>query len=663
MSRALSSSSRKRPFDKILIANRGEIACRVIRTAKKLGIKTVALYSVADGPDAIHASMANEAYLVGTGPKPSESYLLQDRVIEIAINSGAQAIHPGYGFLSENSSFSTAVQEAGISFIGPSASAILAMGSKSHSKIIMENAKVPTTPGYHGDEQDPQYLFHEAVTSVGFPLLIKATMGGGGKGMRLVLNESDFLEALESCKRESQAAFGDARVILERYLVHPRHIEIQVMADTHGNVVHLHERDCSLQRRHQKIIEEAPSNLSSELRQMMGDTAVKAAKAVNYVNAGTVEFLLDTQSNDGDFYFCEMNTRLQVEHPVTEMITEQDLVEWQLRIAAGEELPIKNQDLIPCIGNSMEARIYAENPAKDFLPATGHVWHHHPPFPPNIGGKNVRVDTGLQEGKDISVYYDPMISKLIVHGKDREEARVRLIESLQNYQIAGVPTNIPFLIKCAQHPVFAEAGAINTGFLDDYADDVKAATYTSPMDRAVCGLVASLALEARCATDLSTTQQNIGPWSTSSGSWRLGTRHERVLKIGEETFPMTLKASFHTDKTLRVLVNGSEKQEYIAISKNRASSVLAMEGKGSIFVKAPMPGTITRMNFQEGDNVGKSDVILVMEAMKMEHAVTAKMAGIISKLSCEVGDIINDSDVLCVLREDTLVDNTHAAKV
>jgi 3-methylcrotonyl-CoA carboxylase alpha subunit len=415
-----------------------------------------------------------------------------------------------------------------------------------------------------------------------------------------------------------------------------------------------------------------------------------------------------------------------VEHPVTEMITKQDLVEWQLRIAAGEELPIKDQDLIPCIGNSMEARIYTENPAKDFLPATGHVWHHHPPFPPNIGGKNVRVDTGLQEGKDISVYYDPMISKLIVHGKDREEARVRLIESLQNYQIAGVPTNIPFLIKCAQHPVFAEAGAINTGFLDDYADDVKAATYTSPMDRAVCGLVASLALEARCATDLSTTQQNIGPWSTSSGSWRLGTRHERVLKvaescvdddnvkitcnhdgsfsfdskIGEETFPMTLKASFHTDKTLRVLVNGSEKQEYIAISKvciidgkievnlwpteksqlginavrmvfehplyskqNRASSVLAMEGKGSIFVKAPMPGTITRMNFQEGDNVGKSDVILVMEAMKMEHAVTAKMAGIISKLSCEVGDIINDSDVLCVLREDTLVDNTHAAKV
>jgi len=409
-----------------------------------------------------------------------------------------------------------------------------------------------------------------------------------------------------------------------------------------------------------------------------------------------------------------------VEHPVTEMITEQDLVEWQLRIAAGEELPIKDQNMIPCVGNSMEARIYAENPAKDFLPATGHVWHHSPPVPPNVGGKDVRVDTGLDTGKEISVYYDPMVSKLIVHGKDREEARFRLIESLQNYQIAGVPTNIPFLIKCAQHPVFAEAGAINTGFLDDYADDVKVATDVTPLERAVCGVVASLALEARCATDLSTAKQNIGPWSHYSGSWRLGTRHERVLKVeescvdadivkiicnhdgsfdvnskmGEETVPMTLKASFQKDNTLTVLVNGSKKHEYTAISKvgisegtievnlwpteessqgtgairivyehplyskkNRASSEHSSEGQGSIRVKAPMPGTITRINFQEGDNVGESDVILVMEAMKMEHAVTATMAGIISKLSCEVGDIINDSDVLCILREDALADD------
>jgi len=411
-------------------------------------------------------------------------------------------------------------------------------------------------------------------------------------------------------------------------------------------------------------------------------------------------------------------TLKKVEHPVTEMITEQDLVEWQLRIAAGEELPIKDQNMIPCIGNSMEARIYAENPAKDFLPVTGRVWHHRPPVPSNVGGKDVRVDTGLEAGTDVSVYYDPMVSKLIVHGKDREEARVRLIESLQNYQIAGVPSNIPFLIKCAQHPVFAEAGAINTGFLEDYANDVKVEAIAAPIDRAVCGLVASLALEARYTTDVSGTKKQIGPWSNHSGSWRLGTRHERVLKVDadddalkiicnhdgsfdvstendEEPDPMTLRASFSGEDMLTVLVNGSKKHKYTAIckidtsdgnievnlwsaeesqldtnavrmvfehplysQKNRVSSILLSEGKDNTYVKAPMPGKVTRMNFEEGDIVGESDVILVIEAMKMEHAVTAKMAGVISKMNASVGDIINDSEVLCILREDVLIDES-----
>ena len=408
---------------------------------------------------------------------------------------------------------------------------------------------------------------------------------------------------------------------------------------------------------------------------------------------------------------------------MTEMITGQDLVEWQLRIAAGEELPIKDQNMIPCVGNSMEARIYAENPANDFLPATGRIWHHRPPVPSNVGGKDVRVDTGLEAGKDISVYYDPMVSKLIVHGKDREEARIRLIESLQNYQIAGVPSNIPFLIKCAQHTVFAKAGAINTGFLEVYANDVKVAASAAPIDRAVCGLVASLALEARYTTDLSGTEKQIGPWSNHSGSWRLGTRHERVLKVDadddalkivcnhdgsfdvstesdEKTDPMTLQGSFRGDHILTVLVNGSKKHKYTAICKidtsdgnievnlwsagesqldtnavrmvfehplysqmNRVSSILSSEGKDNIYVKAPMPGKVTRINFEGGDIVGEFDVILVIEAMKMEHAVTAKMAGVISKLNCEVGDIINDSEVLCVLREDELIDEKNSASV
>jgi len=701
--------TKKKLFEKILIANRGEIACRVIRTAKNLGIQTVALYSDVDGPQSLHAKMADEAVQIGSGPSPSESYLRGNEVLEIASMTGAQAIHPGYGFLSENSTFATNILNAGIVFVGPPPSAILAMGSKSHSKLIMEDAGVPTTPGYHGKNQDPDYLLHEAVEHVGFPLLIKATMGGGGKGMRLVHNEGEFLEALESCKRESINAFGDDNVILERYLVDPRHIEVQVIADTLGNAVYLHERDCSLQRRHQKIIEEAPaSDLPAEMRAMLGEAAVKAAKAVDYVNAGTVEFLVDSKTND--FFFCEMNTRLQVEHPITEMITGVDLVDWQLRVASGEKLPIVDQSQIPCIGHAFEARIYAENPAKDFLPATGQVWHHRPPTVANKGGGTVRVDTGIETGNQISVHYDPMISKLIVHGDDRKDALENLKHSLTNYQIAGVPSNIPFLLNCAAHPVFSQAGATNTGFLNDFADEVKIEPESASLgatEQAVCALVVSLAIENKVGINDIGEGKPSGPWSHLAGSWRAGKRHQRLLTSSEDgnkivctsnrdgTYDMTITTktgditltvdgALDHNSNLQMTIDNVTKRSFTAafnedtvageinvnvwpvngscafsmafkhplLHAHRKLDISQKSAVGSGSVKAPMPGKITKINFDEGDVVQEGDTLVVMEAMKMEHAVTANMPGVLSKLNCVVGDIVNDSHVLAVVSED-----------
>lgn len=715
------SHLRSKPFDKILIANRGEIACRVIRTAKRLGVQTVAIYSDADGQSAIHASMADEAYKIGSGPSPSESYLRGDEVLEIASASGAQAIHPGYGFLSENSIFAEQVRDTNIQFIGPPPPAIQAMGSKSHSKRIMDEACVPTTPGYHGDDQSSEYLLHEAVTNVGFPLLIKACAGGGGKGMRLVGNEGDFLSSLESCRRESQAAFGDQNVILEKYLVHPRHIEIQVMADTYGNCVYLHERDCSLQRRHQKIIEEAPaSDLPSENRKLMGEMAVKAAQAVGYVNAGTVEFLLDTQSEEGNFYFCEMNTRLQVEHPVTEMITKQDLVEWQLRIAAGEPLPILDQTLIPCEGHSMEARIYAENPLKDFLPATGHVSHHRPPTKPNAGGNDVRVDTCIEAGKDISMHYDPMISKLIVHDKTREACRQKLIKSLKEYQIAGVPSNIQFLVACAKHDVFSKPGAMNTGFLEQFGNDIKLGIddKLGALEQAVCILAITLKIENRVGSFNDNDNAYLGPWSNMSGSWRIGGvggRHKRIfepLYDGESTSPeskikcvsnhngsfdvtcdnfsetININGALDNFNNLQVIIDGVKKKSFTVVSNEdmkhgtvtvnvwsndgdrcdedfafkmtfkhplsipttKRSTTMLPNDVGSIAMKAPMPGKVIRINANKGDDVMEKETVVVMEAMKMEHAVSTPTNGTIEEINCSVGDIVSDGDTLAIVK-------------
>lgn len=487
-------------FDKILIANRGEIACRIIRTAKKMGIKTVAVYSDVDR-GAEHVKIADEAVHIGQSPA-SESYLVGAKILDACLKTGAQAVHPGYGFLSENLQFCKLLTDHNVEFIGPPTKAISAMGSKSESKEIMINANVPVTPGYHGDDQSDDVLLNEA-KRIGYPLMIKACLGGGGKGMRAVNEEGDFLEMLEACRREAMKGFNDDSVLIEKLVQAPRHVELQVFGDKHGNAVHLLERDCSVQRRHQKVLEEAPApNLPSETRKAMGEAAVACAKAVGYVGAGTVEFLVDSVTND--FYFCEMNTRLQVEHPVTEMITGVDLVEWQLRIAAGQSIPLTQEDIIDrAAGCAIEARIYAENPLTEFLPQTGHLYHLRTPVDmkgadiqssgsiladtvrsradSGTSGKvvenggigilssedGIRVDSGIVAGNTISSYYDPMISKLIAYGSTREEALGKLERALRDYQVAGLQNNIDFLVKCVRHPGFAQ-GQPTTAFFDEH---------------------------------------------------------------------------------------------------------------------------------------------------------------------------------------------------
>eukprot|EP00980_Cylindrotheca_fusiformis_P025776 scaffold14589_cov106-Cylindrotheca_fusiformis.AAC.5 len=692
------------PVDHSTNANRGEIAARVIRTCRALQIPTVALYSVADGPNALHAKMADESYCIGTGPSATESYLLQEEIVQIAQDSGAQAIHPGYGFLSEHAGFCQHVSDTpGLVFVGPGPDAITAMGSKSQSKAIMEKAGVPTTPGYYGDDtQEPEQLRHEAV-QIGFPLLIKAVMGGGGKGMRLVWKEEEFLEKLESCQRESQQSFGDSRVLLEKYLVNPRHVEVQIIADQHGNVVHLHERDCSLQRRHQKIIEEAPAgDLPMELRERLGEMGKKAALAAGYVNAGTVEFLLDTQQPD-QFYFCEMNTRLQVEHPITECITGIDLVEWQLRIAAGEELPIREQANIPCHGHAFEARIYAENPARNFLPATGTVWHHTPPATPN-GGMNpssgIRVDTGIQKGQEVGVYYDPMICKLIVHDEDRPRALQKLVTALKDYQIAGVPTNIEFLVKCAEHDTFQTAGAIHTGFLNDHLEDVQVEEGEStPTLAAAIGAFASLLhLEGRYGIeDLGSARRNQMPWSSLSGSWRMGGPAVYDLELADGT---SIKCTCHRDGSYDIFIGPydeyhidgtilSNGEMEVVVNKTKRISIKSKlhdtgdkfeirmwpqhsedyfwhvdvqnpinpvsQGAQSVIaghgtVKAPMPGKISRINAKVGDYVKAGDILVVMEAMKMEHAIEAPVSGTVVEMHFKVDDVVQDGVDLALVQ-------------
>ena len=654
-------------FDKILIANRGEIACRVIKTARRMGIKTVAVYSEADA-NARHVRLADEAVLIGPAAA-RESYLVIDKIIAAAKQTGAQAIHPGYGFLSENEDFCHACEREGIVFIGPPVSAIRAMGSKSEAKKLMEAAGVPLTPGYHGDDQDPAWL-HQQADAIGYPVLIKAAAGGGGKGMRLVDRSEDFIDLLASCKREAISSFGDDPVLVEKHITTPRHIEIQVFGDTHANVVYLFERDCSVQRRHQKVLEEAPApGMTLERRGAMGKAAVDAAKAVGYVGAGTVEFIAN---QDGSFYFMEMNTRLQVEHPVTEMITGLDLVEWQLRVASGEKLPLA-QEQLQIRGHALEARIYAEDPAKGFLPSTGKLVHLAPP----AESLHVRVDTGVEEGDEISPHYDPMIAKLIVWDINRDRALARMLQALADYRVVGVANNIEFLSRLTACPAFAGAD-LDTGLIE------REKAYLFPADEAVPAEVLQIAALAELLRDAAFADRRAArgadpasPWHARDG-WRMNAtacrsllfRHgesERAVEVAylPGAWRLTVGSSsvvargeLNPRGLLRVELDGTRMDATViaaagrrhVFARGRAWQLAAVdplhhggEGGGAEGgLMAPMPGKVIALVAAEGAKVEKGAPLLILEAMKMEHTITAPAAGTVKAFRFGVGDQVGD---------------------
>jgi len=655
-------------FDKILIANRGEIAVRIARTARRMGIRTVAVYSDADA-GALHVEACDEAYRLGP-PPPRESYLDGDAIIAIARRSGAQAIHPGYGFLSENDAFAAACARAGVVFIGPPPSAIAAMGSKSAAKRIMGAARVPLVPGYHGDDQDASLLAREAAR-IGFPVLIKATAGGGGKGMKIVERDAEFASALASAQREAKAAFGDDRVLLERYLTTPRHIEIQVFADAHGNVVHLFERDCSVQRRHQKVLEEAPApGMTSERREKMGDAAVAAAKAIGYVGAGTVEFIAE---QDGTFYFMEMNTRLQVEHPVTEMITGLDLVEWQLRVAAGEALPLA-QSGIAIRGHAIEARIYAEDPERGFLPSIGTLAHLAAPR----AGTNVRVDTGVREGDTISPYYDPMIAKLVAYGEDRAAALRALADALAEYQIAGVATNVTFLSRVVSHHAFA-SGRIDTGLIDRHrAELFPPPTPASERVLVAAALAETLAIERRRVSEAAASDDPHSPWHTVDPWWINTDSHAITLHFGDGLEGARVSIGRIVEGRYRIGVGGGEitvaatsRDRQLAIvtpSDEYTATVVAIGDERHVFtagehrrlalidplahageevvhgghLTAPMSGTVVAVMVKVGDRVRKGAPLMVLEAMKMEHTIASPSDGVVTAVNYAVGERVSE---------------------
>ncbi|CAB3856843.1 acetyl/propionyl/methylcrotonyl-CoA carboxylase subunit alpha [Achromobacter sp. CF-sbj1-Ac2-l] len=661
-------------FDTLLIANRGEIACRVAATARRLGIRTVAVYSDADA-DARHVAACDIAVHIG-GPEPRASYLRADAILQAARDTGAQAIHPGYGFLSENEAFAEAAEQAGIAFVGPPASAIAAMGSKSAAKSLMEKAGVPLVPGYHGDNQDPQFLKEQA-DAIGYPVLIKASAGGGGKGMRVVESTGAFLDALASCQREAASSFGDDRVLIERYLQKPRHIEIQVFADTHGNCVYLFERDCSVQRRHQKVIEEAPApGMTEERRRAMGEAAVAAARAVGYVGAGTVEFIAEP---DGRFYFMEMNTRLQVEHPVTEMITGHDLVEWQLRVAAGQPLPARQEDL-RIHGHAIEARIYAENPEKGFLPSIGTLAYLGLPAHVAFANGDIRVDGGVRTGDTITPFYDPMIAKLIVHGADRDQARARMLQALAQTQAVGVQTNVAFLSRLMRDSAFAAAD-LDTGLIERQRATLL--PEPTPADAATLALATAAVLASQGqAQSAPHAAAPADPWDTRDG-WRLGGRYQRTLQwidngetrhvtvarqgadwlldSGDGARPFAWRAEDRDGpaRVLRITLDGRERAGTVVLHADKAhvfgdggARVLDLydplahaqdtQGDHGGGLTAPMPGKIISIAVKAGDSVAKGQPLLVMEAMKMEHTISAPADGKVEELFYAVGDQVTE---------------------
>lgn len=654
-------------FNKLLIANRGEISCRVIKTAQKMGIKTVAVYSDADA-NALHVNMADEALYLGASPA-KESYLRGEHIIELAKKIGVDAIHPGYGFLSENAQFAQLCDQNNIVFVGPPVGAIEAMGSKSAAKSIMEKAGVPLVPGYHGDNQDRD-IIKAAADEMGYPVLLKAAAGGGGKGMRQVWAENEFDDALEAAKREALSSFGDDTMLVEKYLTQPRHVEIQVFCDTHGNGVYLFERDCSVQRRHQKVIEEAPApGMTEDLRKQMGEAAIKAAKAINYVGAGTVEFLLDA---DGSFYFMEMNTRLQVEHPVTEMITGQDLVAWQLQVANGETLPL-TQEQLRINGHAFEARVYAEDPDNDFLPATGTLSFLQPP----AESRHVRVDTGVLQGDEVSVYYDPMIAKLIVWDVDREKALFRLATALKEYRVNGLTTNLSFLYNLARSPSFGKAD-LDTGFIEKHRDELFFDEITDVSEQLPL-MVLSLLLHKQQLHRHENTFDNASPW-LSSNTWRMNEQHQQCISVevaGEQfeakithidamqpnLFNMefagkTVRVSGELDgELLKANINGHRQTATFVINEIDASLYLdnkaihfkevlpdlglddAVADKGGF--TAPMNGTVIKILAKAGDTIEAGAPLLIMEAMKMEHTIKAPATGTVTEFYYQEGDLVD----------------------
>lgn len=672
-------------FTTLLIANRGEIACRIAATARRMGIRTVAVYSDADA-NARHVAACDTAVYIG-GSEPQASYLRGDVILQAARDTGAQAIHPGYGFLAENEGFAEACAAAGIQFVGPPSSAIAAMGSKSAAKTLMDKAGVPLVPGYHGDNQDAAFL-HAQADAMGYPVLIKASAGGGGKGMRIVTASADFPDALASCQRESASSFGDDKMLIERYLQKPRHIEIQVFADTHGNCVYLFERDCSVQRRHQKVIEEAPApGMTDDRRRAMGEAAVAAARAVNYVGAGTVEFIVEP---DGRFYFMEMNTRLQVEHPVTEMITGHDLVEWQLRVASGQPLPV-SQDELSFSGHAIEARIYAENPEKGFLPSIGTLSTLL--FPDHVAFQDgdIRIDGGVQQGDTISPYYDPMIAKLIVRGSDRDQARARMIQALGEIQGVGVHTNIAFLRRLMLDSAFAAAD-LDTGLIERQYDSLfppATAPSTTTMALATAALMAQ---QGQTSSQRLANAVPVDPWAQTDG-WRITSRFQQpfCLLADDTEYQISVQSTnqhwswamgMDSAVALQWQAENIARGQYrvrIQLDGKDAQATVILQGddvhvftEGGVQVlqvldpvahsideggaqqgglTAPMPGKIIALSVKAGDKVKSGDALLVMEAMKMEHTIHAPKDGTVDEVFFSVGDQVTDGVELIALSD------------
>ena len=660
-----------RRFRTLLIANRGEIACRVIRTARAMGLHTVAVYSEADR-GAMHVAMADEAILLGPA-RARDSYLNIARVIEVARQSGAEAVHPGYGFLSESAEFAQACADAGLVFVGPTAAMITAMGSKSGSKMLMEKAGVPLVPGYHGEAQDETTL-KKAADKIGFPVLVKASAGGGGRGMRIVRSASELAAAITSAKREAEAAFGDDRMLIEKFVENPRHIEVQIIGDSHGNLLSLFERECTLQRRHQKVIEEAPSpTLDAIKREAVCAAARKAAAAVNYVGAGTIEFV----SNGKDVFFIEMNTRLQVEHPVTELITGIDLVEWQLRVAFGEKLPLA-QDQIRLNGHAIEARVYAENPHKNFMPSVGRIRTWRTPEPSN----GLRIDAGYREGDAVSPHYDAMLAKVIAWAPTRDAAIERLNRGLEDTDVRGIVTNIAFLSALVTHPD-VRANAIDTGFIERELKNLTPAPRPAG-DLELCAAVAAiLGEEAKAAR-----AETHSPWRTSGWTpvgrrqrlFRLRQPHEAeqevslqygngpaMLSIGEREFAFTFSST--DDGGLDLTLDGM-KTHIVAVIEGRELYLRTRHGRfdlhwvdpfggddeeqvGEDKIVAPLPGTVVALLAEVGATLEKGTPILTLEVMKMEQTLRAPFAGVLKVIKCKVGDIVQEGVELAELEPST----------